>query len=315
MKTLISVVCLLSFLLCAHSYGALQDHLKKAEGKGDNHKIRNIDFIYMINLDQRPEKYATAMKYLEPYGINPYRFSAVNGWELSHEQIHDIGLKYQPGMTPLLATTYPQEMEKKIQSHEFMTEYGKAYFCHCMALGAVGCAMSHISILQDAYDSGYETIWVMEDDVEVLQNPHMLSDLIVELDSIVGADNWDVLLTDVDYRTGVGTYMTAYGAAKRPDMDCSREERYSDKYTKTVQINEHFRKIAARFGTTSMVIRRSGIIKLLKFSKTRDIYLPYDFENYLPDNIQRYGLTFDLVTNMLHSLSDIGLPHYLNSNK
>ena len=79
------------------------------------------------------------------------------------------------------------------------------------------------------------------------------------------------------------------------------------------QINDHFRKIAARFGTTSMIIRRSGIIKLLEFSKNQNIYLPYDLENYFPEGIQRYGLTFDLVTNMLNSLSDIGAPDYLNS--
>ncbi|MFI5334690.1 MAG: hypothetical protein ACHQT8_05960 [Chlamydiales bacterium] len=31
--------------------------------------------------------------------------------------------------------------------------------------------LSHLSILQDAFDSGYETIWVMEDDIEVVRNP------------------------------------------------------------------------------------------------------------------------------------------------
>jgi len=177
-----------------------------------------------------------------------------------------------------------------------------------MPLGAIGCSLSHISVLQDAYDSGYQTIWVMEDDVEVLDDPHIVSALISELDSVVGADRWDVLFTDVDYRTGVGQYLTAHGAAKRPDMDCRPEVRFSDKYTKTVHVNDHFRQIAARFGTTSMVIRRSGITKLLAFFKTRQIYWPHDLDNHLPDGIQRYGLTFDLVTNMLHSLSDIGAP-------
>ncbi|MEI8365854.1 MAG: glycosyltransferase family 25 protein [Parachlamydiaceae bacterium] len=298
---------------CTFSYGELIDHLKKAEGKGDGHTMRNIDFIYMINLDRRPQKYALSKQYLEKYGVSPYRFSAVNGWELTIEAINDIGVKYQPGMTPLLATTYVERDGKKIPSHEFMSDSGKTYFVHCMSLGAMGCSLSHISILQDAYDSGYETIWVMEDDVEVLGDVRQLSDLIDELDAVVGANHWDVLFTDFDYRVGVGKYAPASGATKRPDMDCSPKERYSDKYTKKFQINDHFSKMAARFGTASMIIRRSGIIKLLEFSRNQNIYMPYDMENYLPPGIQRYCLTFDLVTNMLNSLSDIGAPDYLNT--
>jgi GR25 family glycosyltransferase involved in LPS biosynthesis len=305
MKMTKLIISLLSLFCCSFSYGTLDEHLKKAEGKGDNHKMRNIDFIYMINLDHRPQKYALSLQYLEKSGIDPYRFSAVNGWELSIEAINDVGVKYQPGMTPLLATTYVVKEGKNIQSHEFMKEFGKTYFVHGLSLGAIGCALSHISVLQDAYDSGYETIWVLEDDLEVIGDPHKLSDLIDELDAIVGANNWDVLFTDRDYRAGVGKYVPAYGAAKRPDMDCSEGERFSEKYTKTTQINTNFCKIAARFGATSMIIRRSGIVKLLEFSKARGIFLPYDLENYLPIDIQRYGLTFDLVTNMLNSLSDI----------
>ena len=185
--------------------------------------------------------------------------------------------------------------------------YGQTYFMHCMSLGAIGCALSHISVLQDAWDSGYETVWVMEDDVDVLGDPHMLSDLVSELDALVGANRWDVLFTDVDYRTGAGQYVTACGAAKRPDMDCSREERFSDNYTKTYQVSERFRRIAARFGTTSMIIRRSGVARLLDFFRARSIYQPHDLDNQLPDGIARYGLTFDLVTNMLHPISDNGV--------
>lgn len=306
MKLFKFAVALLILFSNDFSYAELQDHLKKAIGKSNEYKMRNIDFIYMINLDKRPEKYALSMQFLDKYGIKPYRFSAVNGWGLSLEEILDVGVKFKTGMTPLLATTFLVNHGKLISSHELTQEYGKTYFTHCMAPGAIGCALSHISILQDAYDSGYETIWVMEDDIEIIQDPHILSDLIDELDSIAGHDNWDVLFTDYDYRIGVNQYLPAYGAAKRPDIDNSPQERYSDKYTKTFTINKNFRTVAARFGTASMIIRRSGIIKLLQFAKERNIYLPYDLENYLIPNIKRYGLNYDVVTNMLNSLSDIG---------
>ena len=40
----------------------------------------------------------------------------------------------------------------------------------------------------------------MEDDIEVLQNPHRLSDLIDQLDLLVGSDGWDILFTDRDIK-------------------------------------------------------------------------------------------------------------------
>ncbi len=290
-------------------FGGVLDHLKKAEGKSSIHSMEGVDFIYMINLDQRPEKFLQASSELHSYGISPYRFSAVNGWELPLEVVNDVGLKYQNGMTALFATSYPLEAEG-LPSHGFMKKEGLAYFVHCMAYGTIGCALSHISVLKDAWDSGYETIWVLEDDIIALKDPRTISDLIVKLDDLVGKDNWDVLFTDRDYRSSSGGYVVASGAAKRPDMDCSYEERYSDKYTVNTIVSEDFCKIGARFGAHSMIIRRSGIKKLLDFALEHQIYLPYDLDNYLAPGINRYSLCYDLVTNILHALTDNGTPGY-----
>jgi SAM-dependent methyltransferase len=285
---------------------AIERHLKQAQPKVGDHSMRNIDCVYMINLDARPEKYALARRYLEVHGITPYRFSAVNGWELSKRAIDEVGLRFRPGMTPLLATRYPSEVEAMVPSHEFMAEYGKTYFMHCMPLGAIGCVLSHLSVLRDAWDCGYETVWVMEDDIEVLSDHNVLSDLLGELDALVGSAGWDVLFTDVDYRAPTGEYLRASGAAKRPDCDCSPEGRFIPAYTQSEPLNANFRTVAARFGSTSMVLRRSAIAKLLDFYTASGIYGPYDLDNLLPGGIRRYGLTFDLVTNMLHSISDVG---------
>lgn len=285
---------------------AIARHLRRAEGKGPGHSMRNVDFVYMINLDARPEKYALARRFLEVHAITPHRFAAINGWELSKQAIHDVSLKFQPGMTPLLATRYPDEIDELIPSHEFMTEPGQGYLMHCMPLGAIGCVLSHLSVLRDAWESGYETIWVLEDDIEVLGDPHQISELLPELDALTGTGGWDVLFTDVDYRSPAGEYLTARGAAKRPDCDCTPQGRLAPQYTETVQLNEHFRRVAARFGSTSMILRRSGIAKLLSFFMVGGLYGPYDLDNLLPRGIRRYGLTFDLVTNMRHSISDVG---------
>ncbi len=56
-----------------------------------------------------------------------------------------------------------------------------------------------------------------------------------------------------------------------------------------------------------MIIRRSGIKKLLNFYKNHQIYLPSDMDNYLPEGIQRYSTTYDIVTNMLNVPTDNAL--------
>jgi GR25 family glycosyltransferase involved in LPS biosynthesis len=298
MRILLLFLSIINFSFCA-----LIDHLKKAENKSDFHKMRNIDFIYMINLDQRPEKFVQSLSQLEPYGIYPYRFSAVNGWELSLEAINDVGLVYQPEMTPLYATSFPFEAEGR-HSHEFMHIFGRTYFCHLMTKGSIGICLSHISILNDAWNSGYETIWVMEDDIVANDDPRILSNLIDQLDTLVGKENWDVLFTDKDTKGADGQYVPAYGMAKRPDLDCSFEKRFSEQFTIKKQINEHFQKITARFGAYSMIIRRSGIEKLLDYAINHKIYLPYDFDNYQAPGINRYSTNYDIISPLINAFSD-----------
>lgn len=294
--------------LCApFLYGDITQHLKAAPGKGENHKIRNVDFIYMINLDQRPEKWKLSQDQLNPFGIYPYRFSAVNGWELSLETINDVGLKFAPGMTGgEMATSYLPHNNFK-ESDEIIKNYGQTYFGHCAQRGTIGISLSHISILYDAYNSGYETIWVMEDDIEVMRNPNLISDLIDKLDALEGKGNWDILFTDRDIRGAEGQYIPSYGARSRPDCKFSTTPDFANK---TV-ISPDFRKVESRFGATSMIYRRSGIEKLLNFFKTHQIYLPYDMEYYYPRGIRMYTVLDDVVTNLTKALSDNGQPGYL----
>ncbi len=286
------------------------DHLKPALGKSWDHSSRNIDFIYLINLDQRPEKYEYCINVLSPYGINPYRFSAVNGWEeLTLEDINDIGVKYSPGMDGgYRATKYPlngtgTDREEVL---EVMNTFGDVYFCGCLRRGAMGCTLSHVSVLKDAYDSGYETIWVMEDDIELLQDPRIIFDLIEELDSIVGPNGWDVLYTDYDHRNARGEYVPASGYARRPNYKPKNQERlYLNQ-----RIGTNFRRVGARFGTHSMIIRRSGIEKLVNFFNKYQMYHPIDMDFHAPEEMRLFTVIKDVVSNKLSGESDIGKPTY-----
>jgi len=299
---------ILGLFISLPAFGDVLDHLKAVEGKSDAHKMRNIDFIYMINLDQRPEKFQKSQELLNPYMIYPYRFSAVNGWELSLETIYDVGIKYKSNLNRgIMSTYYP--LDGGESQHEYPHLSGRTYFCHCMSRGAIGIVLSHLSILQDAYNSGYETIWVMEDDIQIVKDPRILPYLIDELDRAVGKDNWDILFTDRDTRNNNGKEVACTCFAQRPNFASAR------RVAQVTKINSTFRKIEARYGAYSMIVRRSGMKKILDFYRFFNIYLPYDMDIFLLPNLHSYTVWDEIVTTRLNAESDNGGPNYLNKKE
>jgi GR25 family glycosyltransferase involved in LPS biosynthesis len=280
----------------------IEQFLKPALGKGINHHIKNIDFIYIINLDQRPEKFKSCIDQLSLYDIQPYRFSAVCGWLLSFDTINQLGviLTYPINLS-LMGTYYNKNLEP---IHEKIRQVGRSYFSHCLSRGALGIVLSHLSVLQDAYDSGYETIWVMEDDIDIIQNPHLLSQRIEELDACVGKNRWDILFTDRDTKNQQGKYVPCKAYAKRFNYSPQRPKFcLIDR-----SVNQEFRQIGARYGAYSMIIRRSGMKKILDFFKTYNIFLPYDMEFPMINNIHMYTVKKDIVSTQIKALSDNGSP-------
>ncbi|MDE3046198.1 MAG: glycosyltransferase family 25 protein [Verrucomicrobiota bacterium] len=264
-----------------------------------------IDFIYMINLGERPEKYQRTMNALKPYGIYPYRFSAVNGWKLSFKAIDELGVRYQPGTPPgPIASVYRHVDGKEYMSFEIMQEEGTAYYCHSLSRGAIGCILSHLSVLQDAYDSGYQTIWVMEDDIRMVRDPHELSSLINTLDKL--APDWDVLFTDDETKGSDGSRVYCGGLRPRPNFQLQP----LDHYLRRAWVNVDLFKLGLRFGTYSMIIRRSGIQKILQFFKTYKLFFPYDIDFCFVPDLQRYACSQDIVTTIAGGLSDNGNPTY-----
>ncbi|MBS0648189.1 MAG: glycosyltransferase family 25 protein [Verrucomicrobia bacterium] len=300
------------FLLClcfSPLFAGIEQYFKKAEGKSSVHRMRNIDFIYLINLDQRPEKYEQSIQELAPYGIIPYRFSAVNGWEeLTYEALNDLGVKYQRGMRATKGTSYFPEDNGQPQHSLPMQNYGQTYFAHCLSWGAIGCCMSHLSVLQDAYHAGYETIWVIEDDIQIIRDPHTLSNLIDQLDRAVGKGRWDILYTDRDTKNKEGNYVPCRALAQRPNFT----PRDPQIYKLQKRINSDLRQIGARYGTYSMIIRRSGMKKILDFLKTYHLFLPIDLEIPLVPGIRQFTVTQDVVSTWHNAATDNGNPNYLN---
>lgn len=303
----VRVVFIALTMIIGTLFSDVEDHFKKITGpRPTDQGLSGVDFIYMINLDQRPEKYQMSLEQLKPYGITPYRFSAVNGWELTFDTVADVGVVLAPGMSlGNWGTCYLPENNWE-PHHELVEKFGRTYFCHCMSRGAIGICLSHLSILQDAYDQGYETIWVMEDDVQVLRDPHLLSDYIKTMDKLVGRDNWDILFTDQDTKNQQGQYVPCLGYAWRPNFQPTNVARFSARK----QVNKDLRRVGARYGAYSMIVRRSGMKKILDFMKTYKIFLPYDMDFYQPENIKLFAIVNDVVSTMPKAASDNGGANY-----
>ena len=128
----------------------------------DKHKqppqIQHIDYIYLINLDQRPEKKEKSLAELAKYQLLAYRFPAIYGWDLSADVLYNIGVPFTKNME---GSKWALDGGNDL-SLEFLSSrsLGKTLFSSSMTLGAIGCSLSHLSLLQDAYRSGFETIWI-----------------------------------------------------------------------------------------------------------------------------------------------------------
>lgn len=298
---------LIAMMVCFSSLNAgIEKYFKPATNKIEPNGIRNIDFIYVINLDPRPERFQRTVNALAPFAITPYRFSAVNGWQLPGSALDELGIVYESWMPHgPICTVYRHEADGgEYISYEIMKEEGIAYYCHSLSRGAVGCLLSHLSVLQDAYDSGYDTVWVMEDDIKVVRDPNLLSFILNGLNR--GAPDWDVLFTDNEIKGGDGTPVPCTVIRPRPLVPVQP----LDYYLRRTALNSDVTKIGMRFGSASMIVHRSGMKKILDYFKLYKVYFPYDIDYFLVPGINLYACNLDIVTNIYDGDSDNGAPNY-----
>lgn len=297
---------LLALLLWSGAlFGEFADHLKKIEdARQSTFQVKKIDYIYLINLDKRPEKFARCMEQLEPYGIVPHRFSAIYGWDLKPAVLNELGVKFSSKMQTGEPALYFSNAGFGVHETLDKLSVGKTYFSPPMTPGAIGCTLSHLSVLQDAYDAGYETIWILEDDILLKKDPHLLSGLIEKLDKLT-KKKWDVFYTDSDagdkemYIPGNDFESDLKGDLwyfSRPDLDIKSEK---NRFAKRRILSEDFLEIGSRMRTHSMIIRRSGMKKILDFYKAHHMYIPYDHELATIPKIRLINLRYDLVTHLL----------------
>lgn len=215
-----------------------------------------VDCVYVINLEKRSEKWNTTKNALLHYSIYPNRLNAVNGWELN-----------QPQITRLMGP-YP----------------------HRLRGGQIGCLLSHLSAVQDAYNLGYQCIWVCEDDIAIHENPHQLKWILNDLCSY--DSDWDILYTDIDTKGPDGIRIPSLTSDFRPDQTYPPLSDYQEK----IVINEDISRIKQRFGAYSMLISRKGMEKILNYFTTHYLWTAYDIDIHYIPGIKEYSLNRDLVS-------------------
>jgi len=305
MKKIVWTLFLMHLSLSADVF----DHLQPCQGKEEGaHSFGNIDCVYLINLDECKEKLQHCQDECKVYNINPYRFSAIHRKNLSIEQLRDVAFQVKRGIDPaqlgrLQCTYYTKEGEKEKIVHSLVGDPAvNSYFCHCIGKAAIAITLSHLSILQDAYDSNYETIWVMEDDIIIEKHPELLLRGIEELNKTY-RDGWDVLFTDPDTVNSRGEPVPCCAVTQRPNSPLIYYNKESNRRI-PISKGSNITTVYYRYGAYSMIISRSGIKKILDFYKENDIFLPYDMEynSFIP--LKKFAFRFNVVSHLVGARTD-----------
>ncbi|MDE3045271.1 MAG: glycosyltransferase family 25 protein [Verrucomicrobiota bacterium] len=229
--------------------------------------LSGIDCIYVVNLEERPERWNRMKTLCEERRLKVNRVNAINGWK------------------------FPRDIEIKLMGPYL----NRANY---LGGGRIGCLLSHLSIFKDALDRGFQVIWILEDDADFLEDIQQLPQLLVKLSKIDPL--WDAFYTDQDYRNADGTYIKACAIDPRPNQPLYPLSHYTQKN----KVSENIVQIYERYGTHSIFWSQRGLQKALEYFKHVYLWTSFDIDiHYIPD-IREYAPTKDIVSNLTHSSSD-----------
>lgn len=238
------------------------DNLRRVEERAASSGIKTVDCIYVINLDERPERWERARETFRREGLHPTRLPGINGWKLSKWQQRRLQgwLKYDPFNNP----------------------------------GRMGCALSHLSAWRDGLEQGYNTIWVAEDDVVFAQSGKMLEALLKRLEEI--DPEWDVLYTDRNTKDWQGHEVTNKPpTCAHPNV----KTRPASEFLRREAVSEEFERLWSRWGTYSMLISQRGLQKLVTYHWKMPLWTRIDVSIHHVPGLRQYATRMDFVTHTI----------------
>ena len=214
-----------------------------------------IDCIYVINLDQHPQKWELLKTTFSEFNLSPNRVPAINGWEMTTLQKQE------------LLGPYPIQLTG----------------------GEIGCMLSHISILNDAYKRGFKKIWILEDDVIFTENPECLIDPLTKLEEL--APDWDIFYTDTNLTKLDGSYLL-----HPPELRLRPKQRINRRRIRAQNqpISSDILTSTLRFGLHSYLVSEQGIKKILDYFKHTYLWSPIDWDIHVIPGLKEDTYARDL---------------------
>ncbi|NNM43789.1 MAG: glycosyltransferase family 25 protein [Chlamydiae bacterium] len=244
-------------------------HLTPIEISKQKSGLELVDCIYVINLDERPEKWKRMNALFTERGLKANRVSAINGWNLS------------------------TAVQKELTGH---------YPMHLLP-GEIGCLLSHLSVIKNALDNDFDLIWIMEDDVDFHEDVQQIPQLLKELFEI--DPDWDTFYTDIDTKNHTGNYVPSLDVDFRPDQQNLPLQSLTDRFV----INKNIMKIGQRFGNYSYLVTRKGMKKIWDYFSHVYLWSAYDIDLHYIPSIREYSTTREIVSIWIDShISDTSIP-------
>lgn len=174
------------------------------------------DKIYIINLEARKDRYYHMLKELERVNLNNFEFFA------AIKPTYEDVINWHP--------EYCQYMSRRL---------GKSF--NKYQIGALGCLSSHIAIMQQALEKGYDRILILEDDTKFKQP---LTELFGHMNEI--NNEFDIL------------YLTINNMRQTP------------------KASEHFYRVKKGLTTSAYIITRKMMLKVIEllpgYGKEIDVF-------------------------------------------
>ncbi len=225
--------------------------------------LKGVGCIYVISLDERSERWERTERFFTAQGLHPNRVHAVNGWKFPFWKKAALTGPYLVGLSG----------------------------------GEMGCLLSHLSVYQDAYLRGFDTIWICEDDIVFEKTAREVTETLEELSRI--DPEWDILYTDNKLH-GHGDQHPRPGQLP-----------YHPEYA---VVSGALMKIHGRHTTHSMLFSKKGVEKALDYFTHVYLWSPLDIDIHYVPGIREYCTQKNLVTALNSDPSDTAIGSSFNKN-
>ena len=153
--------------------------------------------------------------------------------------------------------------------------------------------LSFLSVVNDAYERGFERIWVCDDDIEFFDDFKLIPKLLSKLTQF--DPDWDIFYTDISPRClsdGRVSHLFSSAYDPRPDQKIKSLQHFTKKF----RVSADIMLIRQRTGMHSTILSKNGIKKIRDYFVHVYLWSPLDVDiHYIPE-ICEYSARKDIVS-------------------